>query len=235
MDLMARSSFRSQGYVVLQNVVGPRECASLLDKCTHLPTLKAISASEERAERVHQHISLREVLARTPLLTSALKDLLGPSLQLLLNRHNHFGISRGNDYRSARMHRDALGWMRSYTTVLLPLSGFNSSGAQLRVIPGSHLWPTEGPANGGGYWLDEGPFAQMESQCLSTRLKVGDALCIDPLLFHAAGHGLPREPRGMLSLGMHGGDELSPFPAPTEVALVGRQTGYEGQSWFVEA
>lgn len=234
MDMMTRAFFRSQGYVAMPQVIDQPELERLYGQCLDVPTIRSMSATEHRAEQVHRYVSVPAILEKSPRLRAALQDLVGPNLYLIVNRHNHLGISRAGDYRSARMHRDALGWLRSYVTVLIPLDGFESPLAQLRLVPGSHLWPPEGTRNGGGFWLDDGPYETVEAQAVATRLSVGDVLCIDPLLFHAAGHGLPQAPRAMLSLAIHGGDELATTVPATEILLTAARLPYRGQSWVLE-
>lgn len=162
-----------------------------------------------------------------------LAEVLGPHLVVITNRHNHYGVSSNTSYRAARMHRDSLQWLRTYVTILIPLQGFDEPAAQLRILPGSHLWSVDGAPNGGGFWIDETPYAALESQALQTTLELGDVLLIDPLIFHAAGCGSESATRKMLSLAIHSGDELAVGTATNEKLVTDSPRPYRGQSWLL--
>lgn len=228
------TQFRSVGYAVLDQVIPSGALEALLKRCRDLPNLVEVRSGELRAELIHDHVDLREFLNSCPSLQEHLKEIVGPNLVLITNRHNHFGVSSDPAYRSARMHRDALGWTRSYITVLVPLGGFDSEAAQLELIPGSQLWPIAGKPNGGGYWIDEGPYSDARPHALRTNLKSGDVLVISPLVFHSAGWGSHANPREMLSLAIHGGDELLPSIGVNDLLLAGNGPLYAGQAWLRE-
>ncbi|HTE18518.1 MAG TPA: hypothetical protein VK689_09075, partial [Armatimonadota bacterium] len=61
----------------------------------------------------------REMLA-SPLVLEPLEALLGPNIELLLNRHNHACLRLADD-GTAYLHRDILQWTRSIVTVIFYL------------------------------------------------------------------------------------------------------------------
>lgn len=220
-----------QGYLLLRSVVAGSAIENALGEVARVRRRAVnVGESEWRIERAEEILSISELLSGVAF-RRQLSRLIGEGCVLILNRHNHIGISAGQEYRSARLHRDALQHQRSYLTLLLPLAVPEGIGGMVRLVPGSHLLPPLGNINGGGFWLDETPFSELASQALYVHLQPGDVILMNPMLFHGAGHGQRGSERVMLSLGVHGGDELKTRdPAEQEVRLWG-QHRHAGQAW----
>ncbi|MEV0285627.1 MULTISPECIES: phytanoyl-CoA dioxygenase family protein [unclassified Kribbella] len=156
-------------------------------------------------------------------------ELLGPSWVLVTNRHNHAVIDHGGGSRGTRMHRDLLHWSRSPITLLLMLDcAPDDPQAWPSLIPGSHLWPTSEPSNGGGYWLDEAPEPELAGQAVKVPMNPGDVLVMDGMTYHSAGLGSPDRARVMVTLCLRTPDELTGEAGPNE-QLVAGSIRYEGQ------
>ena len=76
-----------------------------------------------------------------PMVLDPLECLLGPNIELILNRHNHATLRLADDGSSAYMHRDVLQWSRPIVTVIFYLEANGGT-------------PTYGP--GAGVVLDGG-------------------------------------------------------------------------------
>lgn len=225
--------FRTQGYLVVPSAAPNGATESILgfaDSAT-IPSRYLTLDDQGRRVRVEgmlQNTELASVLRSARVLWLALRRQLGQNWSALANRHNHVTTNAGGDIRAARMHRDSLHWSRGYLTVVLMLNGVDSPQSFTSVIPGSHLWPDAGPPNGGGYWLDEGPYAPLSHQAVAVSARNGDALLLDPLVFHRAGHGTSEDPRSVLTLAVAAVDELAARPADHEILLEGHHD-YQGQ------
>jgi hypothetical protein len=222
---------RRSGYVVLPNSVRPGLVTTLrrqVDRhAASLPT------GEFRIDGAVERLDLLDQLRAEETLVKSVQGVLGEDVCILLNRHNHVTVDCGSGLRSGRMHRDARQWGRSYLTLLIPVNGTGGEHAATKFIPGSHHWATAGRCNGGGYWLDEGPYDGMEAQAVRPELGIGDAMLLDPYCFHAAGQGLPDLPRTMLCLAVAPLNDLLEEIPDSEVVWCGEHR-YVGQAGWRE-
>jgi ectoine hydroxylase-related dioxygenase (phytanoyl-CoA dioxygenase family) len=179
---------------------------------------------EEEAEK-----AIAELLA-TPELRDVVEEVLGPDWVVVTNRHHHIVIDRGCGSRANRIHRDLLHWSRDPLTLLVMLDcDEHDQLAWPSVLPGSHLWPVKGPANGGGYWLDEQPERDLAQQAVKVPMAPGDVLVMDGMTYHAAGVGRSDQPRVMATLCLRTPDELTGRIAANEELAAGA-VRYEGQA-----
>ncbi|MFI5691705.1 phytanoyl-CoA dioxygenase family protein [Kribbella sp. NPDC051586] len=224
----AQLQLRTHGYLKRQALVSRERCAELTQE------LKSAAASIDPANdslRLEDpaEAAIASVL-QVPALRTLVTQLLGPSWVLVVNRHNHVVIDRGDGSRATRMHRDLLHWSRNPITVLLMLDcAENDPLAWPSLLPGSHLWPTAEQSNGGGYWLDETPESEQVQQALKVPMSQGDVLVMDGMTFHAAGAGSPEYARVMMSLCLRTADELTGEVGTNEQLIAG-SVRYEGQS-----
>ncbi len=222
---------RAHGYYVLGKAI-PSRIVAALESSVWNTDFSQVTETEWRLERADEHLAL-EGLWMAASINEALGLLHPRSTYLVRNRHNHVGVSFGGGYRSSRFHRDAQSWDNAYTTVLVPLSGFDHTDSRVQLIPGSNHLTPDGPLNGGGYWLDEGPYASLAAQAVEVNLRPGDVLLLDPMTFHAAGFGRATLPRVMLSLGVTAGNELLLQQMGNLRLIRGEGVPYEGQAWYV--
>ena len=134
----------------------------------------------------------------------ALQSLLGPDVELTLNRHNHMTLRRRDD-RSAMsvyLHRDVSNWSRTICTILFYLEDTNLENGCTQVIPGSHLLPNVAPglkAETDPWWIASG----LLEQRISLPMPAGGMLAIDSMLLHAAGRNRTDGTRMSLTAGYH--------------------------------
>ncbi|WP_410791003.1 phytanoyl-CoA dioxygenase family protein [Kribbella sp. C-35] len=219
--------FRCTGFLVVPGVLARRSLSILLTKVRSL--LPVGDRAAERIEDVAARLDLVDVLQSSGLPERWIA-LLGGNVVAIRNRHNHLTIDRQRGLKSAALHRDSLNWTRSYVTTMVLMAGEHQD-AWPRVIPGSHLWTPAGPPNGGGYWLTDDRRRDLARQAVIVPMRPGDAILMDPLLFHAAGRGSREDPRIALTLAVRAVDELAEGLPRHEQLLLGTQI-YEGQAWF---
>ena len=119
----------------------------------------------------------------------ALQSLLGPDVELMLNRQNHVTLRRRDDRTamSIELHRDVRNWSRTICTILFFLEDTNLENGCTQIIPGSHLLPDVTPgliAETDPWWIASG----LLEQRISIPMPAGGLLAIDSMLMHAAGH-----------------------------------------------
>lgn len=228
--------FRHCGYLLLSGILTPEEVDRLRAGGLR-QIVSADSAIETDAEGnvikvsafMQRDPSLVEVL-RNSKLVDALESLLGPTVELLLNRHNHLTIGKGAE-RAQRLHRDVLQWSRTIISTIIHLDDEGDGGSATRVVPGSHLLPFAERPNNGGTWMDEQGFlADLMSQEVPIPSKPGDVLVMDGVLFHGAGRSSEADRRLCLTLGFRAPDELDEREIdPGAAVLIRGERRYRGQ------
>jgi ectoine hydroxylase-related dioxygenase (phytanoyl-CoA dioxygenase family) len=225
-ELETSRHFRTTGYLRVPGAVPLSTISELWGRAESL-----CRQSSGRLEDAYTTLSLRPEMLEGVL--EAASRVIGPDIVLLVNRHNHLTVDDGGGLRAERAHRDSLGWTQTYLTCVVLLAGEGVE-SWTSVLPGSHLSPALGPRNGGGSWLDEGTGSALIDQLVPVPMRVGDAIFLDPLLFHSAGRGRPDNPRVAMSLALRAPDELALAPSDNELLLRGRAR-YEGQQWWATA
>ena len=108
--------------------------------------------------------AIREALGG-PEVVPALQSLLGPDVELMLNRQNHVTLRRRDDRTamSIELHRDVRNWSRTICTILFFLEDTNLENGCTQIIPGSHLLPDVAPgliAESDPWWIASGLLEQ---------------------------------------------------------------------------
>jgi len=160
----------------------------------------------------------------SPLVLEPLADLLGPNIELVLNRHNHATLRLAGEGTSY-FHRDVLQWSRPIVTVLTYLEETNLENGCTWIVPGTHLLPGRGENS-----LEKDPEV-VGSGLLEQRLPVpmpaGGLLAINSLLYHTAGENRTDRSRMSMTVGYHSVDELAGAADPKR-ALVRGERFYKG-------
>lgn len=204
--------FHAAGYLRIPHLIGADQADQLVKSGDARESTRSqdvtLTADRTRIDRVVSADPAFLDFATSSRLAGALRPVLGPDIELVENRHNHFSIYRRPS--RDRMHRDVLQWSRSILTVLMFLSDCTSTEAATRVVPGSHLWPSTGAPNNGGTWLDQSAvYADLAEQAVSVPARAGDVLLLHGQLYHA-GAGAPADGRRIvLTLAYRSADELS--------------------------
>ncbi len=157
-----------------------------------------------------------------------LKSLLGPNIELVLNRHNHATFNRSGE-AVTRLHRDVLQWSRAVVTVIVYIDTATPETGCTRLVPGSHFLPYVGTPNNGGTWMDEhSVFADLIDQAVPIPMSKGGVLLLDSLVFHTAGQNCTPSTRLSVCCAYHSVDELSGVASDPKKLLVCGERLYRG-------
>lgn len=219
--------FRREGYLVVNQAVSQSFRSALSDRID--VERMSVEGDSLRLDQAFDRFGLASDLLAQDCLVDALTGLIGSTVVVLKNRHNHVTITEGGELRASRLHRDARHWSRGFVTALVPLAARDSRAWIPDLIPGSHLWPIDAPPNGGGYWLDQSSSSWAATQCVQPRMQLGDVLLLDHMTYHRAGVGEPGSPRAMLTMAFAPPNELSREIGDEEHLLIGSHS-YHGQS-----
>ena len=154
----------------------------------------------------------------------ALQSLVGPDVELMLNRHNHLTLRR-RDHRTAmsvELHRDVTNWSRTICTILFYLEETSVENGCTHLIPGSHLLPNVAPgrkAEEDPWWIASG----LLQQRVPLPMPAGGLLAIDSMLLHAAGRNRTDGTRMTLTAGYHLVDHHAGAWDPKRVVVCGQR------------
>ena len=109
--------FRDTGYLKLNGVLSETDVSEMRRVVTsHVANRVQPYRTDTNGEIVkldvlvsRDPVFLRVI--RAPLIAEALQSLLGPNVELKLNRHNHATLNAPG-YNKYRLHRDVLQWTR---------------------------------------------------------------------------------------------------------------------------
>ncbi len=222
--------FRHNGFIKLPDVLPDERVAQLKEAIW-----RDIRAEVEPAVRDGQGrvVRISNVWGRGPvfrdLLTcpqvlDTLESLLGPNIELVLNRHNHATLRLAGD-TGEYYHRDVLQWSRTILTVVFYLEQTTLENGCTLVVPGTHLLPG----------LDTFNIAEDErlarsgifDQAVPVPMPAGGMLAIDSLLMHSPGRNMTESTRMSVTAGYHSADELAGFDNAKR-ALVRGERIYKG-------
>ncbi len=222
--------FRHNGFLKLPILLEEATVAALKDAVWRHIREEIQPVVKDRQGRVVRISSLwqrgapfQEVLS-SPAVLDALESLLGPNIELVLNRHNHATL-RMTDDAGEYFHRDVLQWTRTIFTIIFYLQETNLANGCTRVVPGTHMLPG----------FETNSVEEQESvlrggildQAVPVPMPAGGMLVIDSLLIHAPGRNTTAGTRMSMTAGYHSVDELLP-PDPERRVLVRGQHVYLG-------
>lgn len=172
-----------------------------------------ISALWERGGIFREALTAPEVL-------DPLEALLGPNIELILNRHNHATLRLAEEGADS-MHRDILQWSRSIVTILFYLEETTVENGCTVVVPGTHLTPALRALYVGE---DESlRAAGVLEQAVPVPMPAGGLLAIDSLILHGPGVNTTPRSRMSMTVGYHSVDELSDLENPKRVLVRGER------------
>ena len=164
----------------------------------------------------------------SPTILDPLESLLGPNIELVLNRHNHATVTLKSGDRP-RLHRDILQWSRSLVTAIIYLEETTVENGCTHVVPGSQYLPFVGIPNNGGTWMDEHTeYTDLLSQSIPIPMPEGGLLLLDSLMFHCVGTNQTDGTRMSIAIGYHSVDELSGISDDPKRLLVRGARIYKG-------
>jgi phytanoyl-CoA hydroxylase len=218
--------FRHNGFLKLPRPLPPDRVAALKETIWRHIREEVEPVVRDRQGRV---VRISNLWDRAPLfnetLTCAealdpLEALLGPNIELIINRHNHATL-RLADEGTEYMHRDILQWSRSIVTILIYLEETTVENGCTVVVPGTHLLPGLGAL----------PVSKSETiqasgileQTVPVPMPAGGLLAIDSLIIHGPGQNLTPHSRMSMTVGYHSVDELSDAANPKRVLVRGER------------
>jgi phytanoyl-CoA hydroxylase len=222
--------FRHSGYLKLPAGLPPATTEALLATVrTQLhaavePVKRDAHGRIVRLSRLWERGGLFQELLAGPALLDPLETLLGPNIELILNRHNHACLRLADD-GTAYLHRDILQWTRSIVTVIVYLEPTTVENGCTWVVPGTHLRPGRATLP-----LEDDEAVRrtgLLEQALPVPMPAGGLLALDSLLYHGAGPNRTAGSRASITAGYHSVDELAGTPNPAR-ALVRGQRLYMG-------
>ncbi|MBI4066455.1 phytanoyl-CoA dioxygenase family protein [Candidatus Gottesmanbacteria bacterium] len=227
------SFFRRNGYFKIPRVLSNKAVAALKAASwdharRKVHPFQTHNGDLVRLDQVVQRGGVFRAAALAPPLLGALEGLLGPNIELTLNRHNHVTFNTAES-TTFRLHRDVLQWSRGMVTVIVYLEDSTLENGCTHMIPGSQQLPFIGVPNNGGTWMDEHEeFTGLLGQALPIPMPAGGALLLDSLAFHSVGTNKGPGTRMSLTLGFHSQDELSGSSPDPKKLLVRGSYLYKG-------
>ncbi|WP_213451397.1 phytanoyl-CoA dioxygenase family protein [Rhizomonospora bruguierae] len=155
----------------------------------------------------------------------ALGQILGPAVDVVLNRHNHATVNNSGDI-PFRLHRDIQQWSQPLVAVFFYLEPATVSNGCTYVVPATHRLPYAGPQshNGGGNWADEhDEYRHLIGQEVPLEMPAGGVLLLNCLCFHSVGRNLTGRSRRSAVFACRSSNELSRVEDPAVVQLLGRR------------
>ncbi len=221
--------FRHSGYLKAPAPLSAEATARLRQAVLDEARSDAEDLTKDEAGRVaripgiYQRLAACRELCASEVLLGPLASLLGPNIELVLNRHNHATFNYRTSARP-RLHRDILQWTRSVVTAIVYLEPSTLASGCTEIIPGSQYLPFVGTPNNGGTWMDEhSVYADLLGQALPVEMPAGGILFFDSLAFHGVGVNTTDDSRMSIALGFHSVDELNRATDATRVLLRGER------------
>jgi ectoine hydroxylase-related dioxygenase (phytanoyl-CoA dioxygenase family) len=226
--------FRYSGYLKLGELIPPdlvqqmREVIEAHESAEVKPLKRNETGRVVRLDNVLTRDLIFTKVFTSEIILQPLQSLLGPNIELALNRHNHATFNRSGD-NVPRLHRDVLQWSRAIVTAILYLDASTEETGCTYLIPGSQFLPFIGTPNNGGTWMDEHSiFSDLIHQAVPVPMPQGGVLLLDSLIFHAASHNQTPNTRLSVCCAYHSVDELSGVESDPKKLLVCGERLYRG-------
>ncbi len=228
------SFFRRAGYLKLRSLIHEdliEYVRSAIDEelTARKPPFKLNDAGAiYRLDGLYKRGETFKQLMTLPELLDSVESLVGPNIELTLNRHNHLAINRPGE-TIERLHRDILQWTRGIVTAIFYIEDASMANGCTLILPTSQYLPFIGTPNNGGTWMDEhSVFNDLAEQAIPIHAEKGDILLVDSLAFHTAGKNNSCLTRMSIAAGYHSVDELDGLQQHEKRVLVRGQRIYRG-------
>ena len=225
--------FRASGYLKLPSLLSESQAEKfynllLNDFINEIAPFRRDSQGRiNRIANLYPRYNEIQTFFNSGLLIEAVKGLLGPNIELILNRHNHATLNLANA-NDTRLHRDILQWSRNLVTVITYLEDATLNNGCTYVVPTSQFLPFIGKPNNGGTWMNENYiYKELLEQALPIPAKKGDVLLIDSTVFHAVGENTGKGSRMSMTMAYRSVDELE-SNNPTNCILICGERLYKG-------
>jgi phytanoyl-CoA hydroxylase len=222
--------FRHNGFLKIPHVLAPEQVSALRAAILSDVAKEAEPVVRNAEGRV---VRLSRLLDRDPIFSGVvaseavlgpLTGLLGPNIEIVLNRHNHATLNLAG--KAETFHRDVVQWTRSLVTVISYLERTTFDNGCTLVVPGSHLWPGVSTLHN----LEKGreiSQAGLLEQALPVPMPSGGMLALDSLVFHRVGENVTDQSRMSITIGYHSADELLDDQQPKRWLVKGERV-YRG-------
>jgi Phytanoyl-CoA dioxygenase (PhyH) len=207
--------FRDTGYLKLNGVVSDKNLSEMLHVITsHIqnrvePYRTSPNGDIVKLDALVSRDPVFLQVIRTPLISDALQSILGPNVELKLNRHNHATINAPG-YNKYRLHRDVLQWTRGMVAVIIYLEEATIDNGCTHVVPTTQYLPCAGVPDNGVACMDEHDiYADLIEQSVPIPMPAGGVLFLEGTVFHTVGENKSHSTRQSICLGFHSVDELS--------------------------
>ena len=218
--------FRHNGYLKLPNVLPQERVAGLKAAILADVAQEAEPVVRDAEGRV---VRLSRLLGRDPIFRETVSDervltpltaLLGPHIEVVLNRHNHATLNLAGKVDT--FHRDVVQWTRGLVTVIFYLEATTLENGCTLVVPGSHIWPGVSTLHN----LQKEDAVRetgLLEQAVPVPMPAGGMLAIDSLIFHRIGENVTDQSRMSMTVGYHSVDELLGPEQPKRLLVQGER------------
>jgi phytanoyl-CoA hydroxylase len=217
--------FRDTGYLKLAGVLSAAEVDAMRQVITshvekRIPPYRTDpSGGIVKLDSLVRRDPIFSRVIRAPLIAEALQSLLGPNIELKLNRHNHATLNHPG-YNKFRLHRDVLQWTRNLVTVLIYLEDSTVENGCTYLVPATQDLPgLEVPDNGVTCMDDNGLYADLAQQSVPVPMPAGGVLLLDCCVFHSVGENRSTSTRQSICLAFHSLDEFSEESTKSQLIL----------------
>jgi phytanoyl-CoA hydroxylase len=226
--------FRDTGYLRLNGVLSDRILSEMMLVITsHVekrvkPYRTSPSGDIVRLDAVVSRDPVFLRVIQSPPISDALRSVLGPNVELKLNRHNHATVNAQGDTKY-RLHRDVLQWTRGLVTVIIYLEDAAVDNGCTHVVPTTQYLPCAGVPDNGVTCMDEHDlYTDLLKQAVPIPMPAGGVLFLDGRVFHSVGENKTPYTRRSICLAFHSVDELSGKSDNGRAQLVLGERAYRG-------
>lgn len=232
--------FQHSGYHLIKNALEPQLGEQLIRTIKSHAELRIEPVVCEDPDRPGQQkrgnipgarvLRLSKVLTRDDVfrqvatshsLIHVLTALLGPNVEVVLNRHNHVTL-RPPGAADLEWHRDVSNWSRPIVSAIFYLQDSTLENGCTWVIPGSHHMLSYHARLASGHGKHD-DMSDISAQALPVLARALDVLLIHGLTLHSAGANQSTESRMSMTLGYHAADELGAEHEAEKLLVAGQR------------
>ncbi len=214
--------FRNNGFLRLPNRLPPAlvedlKVAIMADIAGEVePVVRNRDGRAVRISALMDRAPIFREAAAHPSALDPLESLLGPNIEVLINRHNHATLRTSGENKRDALHRDVKQWTRNIFTIIFYLEETTVENGCTRIVPGSHHFPGVPMSIHNSDWARD-----VLGQALPVPMPAGGMLVIDSMVIHGPGENHTDDTRMSMTVGYHSVDELMDIPNPKRLLVRG--------------